>query len=371
MSRSAWMWRSLGMALGLGLVVAELSCAGSVDVVSKGVKSVFAGYWAETSTKDVACYWEGTSRVDLPGGTGATSTQAYSPAISTLGNIYTPGSWSDSTKTHACYWTGSTLTTLASGTKDVNSYATGLVLEGSTIYVGGFYTTTDDPALNIPCYWKGGVRYDLQASGPSSRVTGISVSDSTVYCSGYYAVDATTTAACYWKGTTRYTLKLHDGTTDATNAKAYGIVYTNGDVYTVGHYMEGAKSVPCFWRNTKAYLLPGSSTTVTAVDANAIALSGSGSYLFFAGYLNDGTRNVPCYWDVAISSDTPSNPQSLGDGTHDAKACALFTSGNDLWIGGNYTNSVSIPCYWKGTASTKQDLAGNGTGNAQIAYGPN
>ena len=273
MSRSAWIFRGLGMALGLGLALAELSCAGSVDTVSEGVKPVFTGSWTKSSTEDVACYWEDTSRTDLAGGSTATTAHAYSPSVSSQGSIYTAGTWSDGTNTHACYWIGSTLVKLTDvGTQD--TYATSIALEGTTIYVGGYYVNSTDTTLAIPCYWINGTRYDLYYGGVSAKVTGIAVSDSAVYCSGYYA-SGSNTIGCYWNGTAstnRHDLVL---TSTATSSKAYGIVVTDGKPYTVGHYVDSGSQVPCYWRGTVLHALKHDST-VTVADAYALTVNGGG-----------------------------------------------------------------------------------------------
>ncbi|HWQ07522.1 MAG TPA: hypothetical protein VN436_00365 [Holophaga sp.] len=370
MSRSAWIFRGLGMALGLGLALAELSCAGSVDTVSEGVKPVFAGSWTSSSTEDVACYWEGTTRADLPGGSTATTAHAYSPSVSSQGSIYTAGTWSDGTHTHACYWIDATQYKLTDvGTQD--TYATSIALEGTTVYVGGYYINSDDTTLAIPCYWINGTRHDLYAGSVSARVTGIAVSDSAVYCSGYYA-SGSNTIGCYWSGTgdtNRHELTIPSS---ATSSKAYGIVVTDGKAYTVGSYIDSGSQVPCYWRATTPHILKHDST-VTVADAYGLTLSGSGNYVYFAGYYNNGTLDVPCRWYVAVSSaDDPTTYKTdLDADSRNARARAIFASGSTVWVGGNYTNSssLSVPCYWKDT--TKTDLAGGGTGNAVVAFGPN
>ncbi|HPS68715.1 MAG TPA: hypothetical protein PLA48_12760 [Holophaga sp.] len=375
MNRSASMLSVLGLALSLGTVLMTLACGGT-DVVSKGVQPVFSGSY-DGSTNSVACYWEGTLRTDLAGGSGSVSSHAYSPSAYVQGYIYTPGTWTgsvdDGSKTYACYWTGSTRTDLTATGATGNTYATSLTLSGSDIYVGGFYTNSDAPTTYIPCYWKNSVFHALGTGTDSARVTGIGVSGSLVFCSGYY-VSGTDTVACYWdSAASRH--DLPDAASAATYGMTYGIVVTNEQPWIVGHYVSSGKNVPCIWYGTtaKAHVL-NLPTGYTDADAYAVTIKGSDAeYLYCAGYLKESSTNVPCYWRLDISDeDDPkiydvvrlTDPDGYG-----AKACALFASGDDLWIGGDSTNSSSqsVPCYWSGDSVHKPEAGGT---PARIACGP-
>jgi hypothetical protein len=372
----------LGMALGLGTTLMMSSCGGGVDVVSEGVQPVFAGSYDSSSTS-TPCYWEGTLKTDLnlpAGGTGH-SAYAYSPVTSTLSQIYTPGTWSDGTHAHACYWKGAEVNTLTDG-GDADTYATSITVSGTDVYVGGYYNTSSAPTVYIPCYWKnGGAPQPLKHSdGYTARVTGIGVtSASLVVCSGYYTNGTGDTVACYWNNTdTRHDLNLSDNVTVAPKAMAYGIVVANNDLWIVGHYTSDGKTVPCCWKGTKAYPL---SLPTGAGNADVYAISTKGSdasgYLYCAGYYHDGTKNVPIYWGINnIENTTPTldgyKYNMSAPNNYDARAYAIFSSGDDLWIGGNYLNtasgsSVSVPCYWKDGGRTNLT---DGTSAARIACGP-
>jgi hypothetical protein len=364
----------LGMALGLGTTLMMSSCGGGVDVVSEGVQPVFAGSYdtdAATPPNSTACYWEGTLRTDLSGGTGSVTAHAYSPSTSALNNIYTPGTWSDGTKTYACYWIGTTRTDLTV-TGATSTYATCITLSGTDIFVGGYYTT--DGTTYIPCYWKNNTAKTLDAGTYSARVTGIGVSDARVFCSGSYT-DSSVTWACYWDSNSTGLKKLATSAT-ATSAKTYGIVVTNEVPWIVGHYVDGAKNLPCVWKETVKFDLDLPSGTGDA-DVYAITVKGNDSeYLYCAGYIEESAKDVPCYWGVDISDeDDPhiSSAQTLTnpDG-YTAKAYALFSSGDKLWIGGNYNNgSVDIPHYWKeGGNPGSPKLPDNHSLSARIACGP-
>lgn len=375
MNRSASMLSVLGLALSLGTVLMTLACGGT-DVVSKGVQPVFSGSY-DVSTNSVACYWEGTLRTDLAGGTGSVSSHAYSPSASVQGYIYTPGTWNDGSKTYACYWTGTTRTDLTA-TDAVNTYATSITVSGSDIYVGGFYTKSGADDTYIPCYWENSVFKTFGSETESARVTGIGVSGSTVYCSGYY-LNGTDPVACYWDSPTktRHNLKLSDDSTVASKAVAHGIIVANDTPWIVGHYTSDGKTVPCCWKGTKAYVLSLPSGAGNA-DVYAIATKGSDSsgYLYCAGYYSDGTKDVPIYWGINnVEHSTPEldGYSSLSaPSAYSARAYALFSSGDDLWIGGNYNNgSIDIPHYWKkgsGTGSPK--LPDDQNQSARIACGP-
>lgn len=367
MNRSALTLRVLGMALGLGTALMTVSCGGGIDVVSQGVQPVFSGSY-DVSANSVACYWEGILRTDLAGGSGSVSAHAYSPSASAQGYIYTPGTWSDGSKTYACYWTGTTRTDLTATGATGNTYATSITLSGADIYTGGFYTNSDAPDTFIPCYWKNSVFHALGTGTDSARVTGIGASGSLVFCSGYY-VSGTDTVACYWDSAgTRHDLQ------NGTGAMTYGIVVTNEQPWIVGHSVSGGKNVPCVWYGTtaKAHVL-NLPTGYTEADAYAITVKGSDSdYLYCAGYVKESSTNVPCYWQLDITDeDDPdiSSVQTMTDPDgYGAKACALFSSGDKLWVGGNYLNSSSqsVPCYWKNGAVEKPQAGGT---PARIACG--
>lgn len=287
-------------------------------------------------TKSVACYWKGTNRTDLPGGSGWANAESIYVSD---GTVYTAGQYHDGTKEVACYWTGTNRTDLPGGTIPDTpgmvdyTVARSIFVSGGTVYTAGQYYDATKP---LACYWTGTTRIDLPG-GPGSlwsKAYAIYVYEGTVYTAGSYC-DSTGTREipCYWTETTRTDLP---GGSSWINY-AWSIYVSGGIVYTAGRYSdEHSHPVPCYWTGTTRTDLP--------IGSHVFSIYVSGETVYTSGSYYEGIFNSKaCYWTGINRTDLP-------DGNI---AQSIYISGGIVYTAGSYDDGTNEgACYWKGTNRT-------------------
>jgi hypothetical protein len=153
-----------------------------------------------------ACYWEGTTLVNLPTPAIATSNMYVTAITVSGGTVYTAGTfyYADGVMTHkACYWTGDNdpvLLPSPEGNQSDHSYASSIAVSGGVVYVSGEYVVD---GVDRVCYWKDG---DLMnVTSPSGSIDQYSsamvIINDTVYIGGGYNYMYDFTyywRPCYW-----------------------------------------------------------------------------------------------------------------------------------------------------------------------------
>lgn len=106
-------------------------------------------------------YWAGGSRIDLPNeGYGGEASAIYV----TGGTVYTAGYYGNGGKSIPCYWAGTTeadtaKTDLPGGSGSHYEQARSVFVKDGMVYTAGGYS---NGVKQIPCYWRGTERIDLQ-----------------------------------------------------------------------------------------------------------------------------------------------------------------------------------------------------------------
>ena len=173
----------------------------------------------------IPCYWQGTSKTDLPASSGGGN--ALSIYVSS-GTVYTAGAYFDSSNnTIACYWSGTVKTDLPGNTNGAT--ANSIFVSSGTIYTAGWYSTGP---ITIPCYWTGTTKTDLPGGSGGGYAASTYISGGTVYTAGWY--NNPSAIACYWTGTTKTDLSA-----GILAGWAYSIFVSGGTVYTSGSYYNG------------------------------------------------------------------------------------------------------------------------------------
>jgi uncharacterized membrane protein len=250
-----------------------------------------------------------------------------------------------------CYWKNGVRVDLNAPT-DTNGRASRLYVSGSDVYAtGGLRTLGGYMYPYHPCYWKNQERVDLSELDPRlERPRGhnslfqwagdIALLGSDVYITGQTTSSRDKFIACYWRNGTRTDLVDPAGGKSSANA----IQIVNGDIYIVGSATNAAGvEMPCYWRN-------GVRTDLSALDgirggyANAVEVVGTTVHIVGGRYASDYGYAEPCYWRNGVRTDLPLPAGIEGGGTS-----AIRVSGNDIYISGTVGNSVSrySPCYWK------------------------
>jgi hypothetical protein len=246
------------------------------SIAISGGTVYIAGYY-----DDKACYWQGTKRIDLPVPVGTKGSAANSISISGR-SVYTAGYYSYTERdtryesyvnyeSTACYWQGTTRIDMPVSVGTERSMALSIALSGGTVYTAGYYSSYYEGykgyGSDKACYWQGTTRIDLPTPKEGQRdrdaaiASSIAVDNGIVYIAGEYEVqrwDFLVPIACYWEGTTRKDLEMDfEGYTDNFNTSSIAVV--NGNVYIAGYWHWDSnryRSLACYWQGTTRIELP-------------------------------------------------------------------------------------------------------------------
>jgi hypothetical protein len=272
---------------------------------------------------------------------------AYSIFVS--GNdVYVAG-WIFCKGHRACYWKNGVRTdldqTLGTG------YPRSIYVSGPDVYVAGWIDRFD---FTIPCYWKNGARTDLSRRGASAMAKAIYVSGGDVYVSGETNVSVNAhpgiAIPCYWKNGARTDLSVID---PQREGYASAICFSAGSVYVAGSVVDTEHSgVPCYWVNGARIDL----SRLSAYTGWAESIQVSGSDVYVGGATQSATTEIiPCYWKNENRSDLSVVRPGRGGYVN-----SLFVLGNDVFAAGyggvdwNPGSDYAVPCYWKN--ETRVDL---------------
>ena len=199
------------------------------------------------------------------------------------------------------------------------------------VYVAG---VIGDWSNHFPCFWKNGVRTDLDAE--QGAATSVFVSDGRVYVAGFKGdVRLEGGTPGYWEnGAWQELTKDPDDGRSVTSS----ILVVAGDVYVSGYHFPQAsrKKTPCYWKN-------GVRTDLDMGDlwnvGNGKALFISGGDLFVAGNVTFSGCFAPCavacYWKNGVRTELD---------VSDSNANGISVSGGDVVVSGMFN---SRPCYWR------------------------
>jgi hypothetical protein len=167
----------------------------------------------------------------------------------------------------AAYWKNGVPVLLVNGLLQDNGQnltawptTTGIAVSGSDVYVSG-YEMNNDNALPTALYWKNGVSSYLSGSGAASSANAITVSGNDVYACGYDNINDTS-RAMIWKNGVGTLLPYAPG-----GAVANSVFVSGTDVYVAGYgWKVSGNYISVYWKN-------GVLTTLTDGSQPAIANS--------------------------------------------------------------------------------------------------
>jgi hypothetical protein len=251
----------------------------------------------------VARYWKNGASFPL-------SDSLYSSAANAIavagGDVYIAGSQSNGIVGIARYWKNDFPVNLTDGTKDASASA--ITIVGQDIYVAGTEWVAN-PNIYQAKYWKNGVAVVLPSALPS-WATGIAVSGTDVYVSGYI-FNGANNIATYWKN--GVAVALTDG---SSNTPATAIAIRDSDVYITGFTRTGPLSYYAeYWKNGQLTHLTNGNTLAYATS---IVISGSDIYIGGSEAAANG-RGVIKYWKN-------NNPVLLGDSINTSFASGIFVT---------------------------------------------
>ncbi len=325
----------------LALLSAAFSCCRDAGDDGKESDVYIAGSVRRAGT-GVPCLWKNGARTEL----SATEGCAYAVFVSG-GRVYVagylglrPGYWDDGA------WNELSL----DGDGDWG-VASSLLASSGDLYVVGHQNYK-------PCYWKNGVRTDLELKPwPGwNRGSGASlfVSDRDLIVAGSVAFSgcyAPCDVACYWRNGVR--IELDESYSVGTDVSVSG-----GDVYVSGHF----SNRPCYWRNGARIDLE---TRADFPFGAAQAIHAAWGMVHVAGWMRDSRRgSVPCLWSDGVRREL-----EVADAAAGGQAHSLFVEGNDCYVAGWSSSTTPFrPCYWKNGVRTDLSVPEAGDGWALSVF---
>lgn len=329
----------------------------------KSYKVYISGYSVvsrgEGDVSHYPCYWDGESRIALPGDSDdvgrALAIAASGGSVYLAGNIGTIDY--DENEGGACYWKDGMRTDIQ------GNEAVAIFVEGGKVYaavrgswenvlvngvLSNVYNAVYVAGAVSPLPGPGAIEGTSPQRYQETVISGIAVSGGVPFAVGYGGSDIGTVPCC-WDGTTVNQALV------AAKGFAYGACAAGASVYTVGCYIDGDnKHLPCYWKGVDRIALP-----IEAGDSGAHAkgIKVVDGVVYTAGYrfIGDeytGTK-IPCYWIGTTRKDLP-----IGDSLY-GEAVGLEVGDGVVYTVGYYDDgSKYVSCYWKG--DTRVDLAGDG-----------
>jgi len=256
------------------------------------------------------------------------------------------------------------------------SYVTAIAINGSDVYVGGYFTQfADGTSANYIAKWNSTTStWSTLKSGNFNGVYGndcyvatLAICDSNVYVGGcFYQLSDGTYAndIAKWNTITNTWSTLTAGKSNGVNGYVNALVISGSDVYVGGYITQlgDSTSANCIakWNtstSTWSTLTSGASNGVND-DVSAIAISGSDVYVGGAfSQLGDSTTSANY---VAKWNGTWSSLGSDNNGVNGAVA-AIAINGSDVYVGGSFTQlgdgtSANYIAKWNSTTSTWSTL---------------
>lgn len=192
--------------------------------------------------------------------------------------VYTAGYYVNSENVQvACYWKNTVRYDLTDGTSSAQVHD--ITIVGDNVYTAGYYR---NGATLIPCYWINTQKYDLCAAPDYGEVMAIKVYDGKIYTAGYCNTSNNNKNACYWVNQERHDIYTIN-TTRSINMIARDICLVDNVVYTCGTYHNGYNTIACFWVGTTKYNLQGS-----GYNSYAYSMYYTGSKFYIAGSHTNG-----------------------------------------------------------------------------------
>jgi len=271
------------------------------------------------------------------GALSLSSKRTFAPVITSQGkDVYVAGN----DGTQSVYWKNGVVAGTLSTPAGMISYATGIALSGTDVYVSGVIMYPLSLYPTTPVYWKNGTLNYLQHQTTTYnndfwRTSGIAISGSDVYISGDNGMQCV-----YWKN--GVAVNLSNGTF------TYGITISGTDIYILGNLYTNASvgtSVAGYWKNGIPVYLPNPNSIVQS--AMAIAINGTDVYV--TGFISISGNLNAVYWKNGTMTTLS---KVTGSG---ALASGIFIdASNNVYIcgGENMAGQRSVAAYWRNGVET-------------------
>jgi hypothetical protein len=305
-------------------------------------------------------------------------------------NLYVGGDFTSAgglTVNHIAQWNGSNWSALGNG---VNGDVQALAVSGSNLFVGGSFSqvcgntacNSGNLTVNNIAQWNGS-DWSALGSGVDNPINALVVSGNNLYAGG--AFDAVCgNAACnsgnlivnyvaLWSGNNWFALG------NGVKGAVLALAMSGTDLYVGGIFSQVCSSAICtsgnltvnhiaLWSSNNWFVLDNG---VNGFGVQALAVNGSSLYV--GGFFDAVCGNAACNsgnltvnnlarWDGIAWS-------ALGNGVNSFGVQALAVSGNNLYVGGTFTQACGNAACNNGNLTVNNIAQWNGTASAWSALG--
>jgi len=256
-----------------------------------------------------------------------------------------------------------TATTLSMPSGMTSSYAYGIAVSGSDVYVAG---TASNSTSQVAVLWVNGAATILPSSMTISGAGPIAVSGGNVYVTGFEENTAGNTTAVLWVNGVATTLAPPNG---MAYASAFGIAVSGSDVYVTGIASNtDSDELAVLWVNGAATLLPAPSGLVGDYYAQGIAVSGGNVYMSGITSPDVGNDTAITWVNGGAATTLPIPPN---DTTQSYGAGATAVLGNDVYVTGSGVSGATgntTAAYWLNGTATSLPLPTNTIGSPATSF---
>ncbi len=229
------------------------------------------------------------------------------------------------------------------GIPGADSQVLALALAGSDVYVGGRFTNAGGVVANRIAKWNGS-SWSALGSGMITTVRALAVSGNDLYVGGDFTtatntdgVAVTVNRIAKWNGSSWSALG------SGLNGAVYALAVSSSDLYAGGVFTTATNSGGVAINTYRIAKWNGSSWSALGSGLNNIvqAIAVSGSDLYAGGGFTTATNSGGVALTVnRIAKWDGSSWSALGAGMS-ASVITLVISGNDLYVGGDFTTATN------------------------------
>ncbi len=307
---------------------------GRVSALAVSGGNVYAGgYFSTAGGTAASCIaeWDGSTWSTVGSGMGGNCPLSC-PAVLALAvsgtSVYVGGNFSTAggvAATNIAQWNGSSWSALGSG---IDGQVTALAVSGSDVYAGGLFKTAGGIATTNIAEWNGS-GWSALGLGINIGVQVLAVSGSDLYVGGTFTTAGGIPASdvAKWSGSSWSALG------SGINGNVYALAVSGPNLYAGGHFTKAgglAATNIALW-NGSSWSVPGSGmdSTVSALAASGTKIYAGGSFTTASG----AAANDIAQWDgsnwTALASIYGMNHEVL----------AMTISGTNLYVAGSFTTT--------------------------------
>jgi hypothetical protein len=354
-------WSAVGS--GMNNQVHALAVSGS-DLYAGGDFTTAGGTAANYIAK-----WDGSSWSALGSGLGGTGSYPGIPnALAVSGtDLYVGGQFTTAggnAASNIAKWDGNNWLALGSGI-DLGGWVLALAVSGSNVYVGGAFTTAGGNAASNIAKWDGSNWTALGSGmggvpGNMAQVLALVVSGSDLYAGGFFTTAGGSTANYIAKWDASSWSALGSGM-GGHYASVAALAVSGGDLYTGGNFTT-AGGFPA------SYLAKWNGSNWSALGAG---IQGPVSALVVSGTnLSAAHGSAVFQWNGSVWTNLNSGPA----GGFGGSVYALAVSGSNLYAGGAFTtvggHLVNHIAKWNGSVWTSLGSGLGGNAVYALVAGP-